>query len=300
MTSSTQPFGEMDPIPNSDLPPLIINACLTGMVPHKKENLFLPVTSEEIIEDACTVIEAGASILHLHARDPQGEAAWEAAAYAPIIQGIRAHYPDVIIGVTTSGRKFADFAKRAAVLDLRNGCKPDMASLTLGSMNFAREAAVNSPETIQKLATCMLDRGIIPELEVFGPGMLNYAFYLVKKKILPERCYVNFILGSLGASPARVFDLANLVRDLPHGWIWAAAGLGRYQLSMNTTAIVMGGHVRVGLEDNLFYDIQRKTVASNKMLVDRLVRVAGELGRPIATPGQTRKMLGLESVRKKN
>ena len=298
MSSTTEPFRKMDPIPDMNLPPLIINACLTGMISQKEDNPFLPVTSEEVIEDACVVIEAGASILHIHARDSQGEADWVGAAYTPIIRGIRKHYPDVIIGVTTSGRKFTDFTKRAAVLDLKNGCKPNMASLTLGSMNFAREAVVNSPETIRKLATSMLERGIIPELEVFGPGMLNYAFYLVKKKILPDRCYVNFILGSLGASPARVEDLASLVRDLPPDWIWAAAGLGRYQLSMNVTAIIMGGHVRVGLEDNLFYDIQRQTVASNKMLVDRLVRVAGELGRAIATPAQTRKMLGLESVHK--
>lgn len=277
----------------NELPPLIINACLTGMVPQKKDNLFLPVTREEIIGDACAVIEAGASILHMHARDDDGIPSWQPELFSPVIEKIRSTYPQVVIGVTTSGRKFTAFSKRSAVLYLSGDAKPDMASLTLGSMNFVSEASLNSPHTIQKLAKCMQDQGIMPELEIFEPGMLNYAFYLIKKKLLTPPCYVNLILGSLGASPARLIDLANLVRDIPAGWVWAAAGIGRYQLSMNAAAIIMGGHVRVGLEDNLYYDPQRKNMASNKMLVNRVVRIAGELGRPIATPTETRQLLHL-------
>lgn len=288
------PFANhLDPHPEGGCPPLVINACLTGMVPTKAANPHLPVSAEEIVADALAVVAAGASILHLHARESDGSPAWRPEAFAPIIAAIRRARPETIIGVTTSGRKVTELAQRAAVLELSGECRPDMASLTLGSLNFPNEASVNPPETIRRLAEIMRDKGIVPELEIFEPGMLNYAFYLARKGILPERCYVNFILGSLGTSPARVLDLANLAREVPPGWLWAGAGVGRYQLAMNTAALVMGGHVRVGLEDNLYYDAQKSRLATNRELVERLARLAGELGRPVATPAETRKLLNL-------
>lgn len=290
-----KPFANhlVDPHPEGGCPPLVINACLTGMVPTKEANPHLPVSSEEIIADALAVVEAGASILHLHAREADGSPAWRPEVFAPIIAAIRRACPATIIGVTTSGRKVSGVAQRAAVLDLSGAARPDMASLTLGSMNFPAEASVNPPEVIRRLAEIMREKGIAPELEIFEPGMLNYALYLARKGVLPERCYVNFILGSLGTSPARVLDLANLAREVPPGWLWAGAGVGRYQLAMNTAAMVMGGHVRVGLEDNLYYDVHKSRLATNLELVERLVRLAGELGRPIATPVQARKLLNL-------
>lgn len=290
------PFANhLDPHPEGGCPPLVINACLTGMVPTKAANPHLPVSGEEIVADALAVVDAGASILHLHAREADGSPAWRPEVFAPIIVAIRRARPETIIGVTTSGRKVSELAQRAAVLELAGEARPDMASLTLGSLNFPAEASVNPPETIRRLAGIMLEKGIAPELEIFEPGMLNYAFHLASKGLLPQRCYVNFILGSLGTSPARVLDLANLAREVPPGWLWAGAGVGRYQLTMNTAALVMGGHVRVGLEDNLYYDAQKSRLATNRELVERLVRLAGELGRPISTPAQTRKLLDLPS-----
>jgi len=137
----------------------------------------------------------------------------------------------------------------------------------------------------------MRERGILPELEVFDLGMLNYAFYLQRKGLLPRDCYVNLMLGSLGTVPGRMLDLANLVREIPRNWTWAAAGIGRYQLPVNTAAILMGGHVRVGLEDNPYYDYATREPASNRQLVERLVRLARELGRPVATGDEIRARL---------
>jgi len=273
--------------------PLIINACLTGMVHSKRDNPNLPVTAEEIVNNALEVVAAGAGILHLHVRDKEGRPTWQAGKYAPIIEGIRRHHPDVVICVTTSGRLFGAFEQRAAALELDGAAKPDMASLTTGSFNFPAVTSVNEPATIQQLAIKMQEKNILPELEIFEPGMLNYVFYLVRKKIIRQPCYLNFILGSLGTSGARVLDLANMARDVPVDWIWAAAGIGRHQLPVNMAALVMGGHVRVGLEDNIYYNYKDKTLATNQSLVERIVRLARELGREIATPAYIRSCLGL-------
>ncbi len=273
--------------------PLIINACLTGTVHSKRDNPNLPVTTGEIINNALEVVAAGAGILHLHVRNKEGLPTWQAEKYAPIIEGIRRHNPEIVICVTTSGRLFGAFEQRAAVLELDGAAKPDMASLTTGSFNFPTVTSANKPEIIQQLAIKMQEKNIRPELEIFEPGMLNYVFYLIRKKIIHQPCYLNFILGSLGTSGARVLDLANMVRDVPVEWTWAAAGIGRYQLPVNMAALVMGGHVRVGLEDNVYYDYQSKTLATNQSLVERIVRLAGELGREIATPAYIRGRLGL-------
>jgi uncharacterized protein (DUF849 family) len=279
-----------------DRPPVVINVCLTGIVPAKSSNGSVPISVGEIVEDACRVVEAGASMLHIHAREDDGRPSWRPELYERIFCAIRAACPEVVIVATTSGRSDSRFEHRAAVLDLDGPARPDMASLTLGSLNFPESASVNPPDVIQRLALRMRERGVKPELEVFDPGMLNYALYLRRKGLLEEPCYVNLILGSLGGMAARVSDLAYLVRDIPEEWAWAAAGVGRFQLPMNLAGLLMGGHVRVGLEDNLYMDFGKHVPATNLALVERLVRFAAELERPIATPQQTRAMLGLAAV----
>lgn len=273
--------------------PLIINVCLTGNVLDKQRSPHLPVSVDEIVEDAGRVVEAGATMLHVHARDDQGASTWQPERYGRIFEAVRRHYPEVVLVATTSGRQHGALEHRSAVLHLDGDAKPDMASLTLGSLNFPKQPSINAPEMVQQLCAIMRDRGILPELEVFDLGMLNYGFYLQRKGLLPRDCYVNLMLGSLGTIPGRVQDLARLVPEIPRDWTWAGAGIGRYQLAVNTAAIVMGGHVRVGLEDNPFYDYDRRIDASNEQLVKRLVRLSTELGRPIATPGHTRKTLRL-------
>ena len=144
-------------------PPLIVNAALTGMIPTKADNPNVPVTPEEIAADAAACVEAGASVVHLHARDEDGRPTWEPDAYRRVVAAVREHAPDVLVCVSTSGRVFPDLERRAAVLELDGDAKPDFASLTLGSLNFPRQASVNEPATIRGLAERMAERGIVPE-----------------------------------------------------------------------------------------------------------------------------------------
>lgn len=170
-----------------------------------------------------------------------------------------------------------------------------MASLTLGSMNFPQQASVNEPAMIRKLADAMNERGIVPELEVFDLGMIDYAKYLIERKALREPFYFNILLGSLGTLSATAFHLATAVMSLPAGATWAGAGIGRFQFSVNSMAITMGGHVRVGLEDNLLHDPETKDPATNRWLVERLATLAGAAERRIATPDEARTMIGLKA-----
>jgi uncharacterized protein (DUF849 family) len=168
-----------------------------------------------------------------------------------------------------------------------------MASLTLGSLNFPKQASVNEPDMIRRLAERMAERGIVPELEVFDVGMLDTASYLVGREVLRAPFYVNLLLGSLGTLSATPFNLALLVERLPPGTTWAAAGIGRFQFPMNSLAVTMGGHVRIGLEDNLWLDVEKTRPATNIALVERIVALAHAAERPIATPAQARELIGL-------
>ncbi len=286
-------YNTEDPYPFKPYSKLIINAAITGMVPRKKDTPFVPVTVEEIIEDAVTCVKAGASILHLHARDKEENPTYKAEIYAKIIEGIRREYPDVVICVTTSGRNYNEFEKRSEVLDLDGAVKPDMASLTLGSLNFPTQASVNEPAMIMKLAEKMLTKGIMPELEIFDTGMVNTAKYLWRKEFIRPPFYFNVILGSIYSTQARMSDLCHLMSLLPQDAVWSGGGIGVFQLPVNSGAIIMGGHVRIGIEDNIWYDHQKKELTTNEKSITRLRRIAAELGREITTPEETRQMIGL-------
>ena len=273
---------------------LIINAAITGMVPMKSDTPHVPITVDEIVADIKRARDAGASIVHLHARQEDGSADYRAEVYSQILAGARAVAPDVILCVSTSGRVFKTFEQRSEVLDCRNP-QPEMASLTLGSMNFPKVASVNDPDMIRSLAQRMAERGIVPEMECFDLGMVEYANYLVEHRVLVAPFYCNLLLGSLGTLSATPANLARMVGALPNGTTWAAAGIGRFQFPMNALAIAMGGHVRVGLEDNIWYDDERTRLATNAELITRLVRIAQACGREIATPDEARTMIGLQT-----
>lgn len=273
---------------------LIINAAITGMVPMKSDTPHVPITVDEIVADIKRVRDAGASIVHLHARQEDGSADYRAEVYSQILAGARAVAPDVILCVSTSGRVFKTFEQRSEVLDCRNP-QPEMASLTLGSMNFPKVASVNDPDMIRSLAQRMAERGIVPEMECFDLGMVEYANYLVERRVLVAPFYCNLLLGSLGTLSATPANLARMVGALPNGTTWAAAGIGRFQFPMNALAIAMGGHVRVGLEDNIWYDDERTRLATNAELITRLVRIAQACGREIATPDEARTMIRLQT-----
>jgi uncharacterized protein (DUF849 family) len=271
--------------------PLIINAAVSGIVPTREEAPYLPVSESEIVDDALACVEAGASILHVHARDEDGAPSMDPERYGRITESVRKARPDAVVCVTTSGRLDPEYETRSRVLDLDGEAKPDMASLTLSSVNFPREAAVNPPDTVLRLAERMRMRGIRPELEVFDSGMINAINHLWRKEIISPPFYVNLILGSLYAAQAEMSVLAHLVGLLPPATVWAAGGVGVSQLRVNVAAMVMGGHVRVGLEDNVWFDEHKRVPAGNVALVERIGRIAAELGREIATPAQVRTML---------
>ncbi|NTW10011.1 MAG: GNAT family N-acetyltransferase [Chlorobiaceae bacterium] len=282
-----------DPHPLSPYPPLIINACLTGMVPTKFSNPNVPIQAEEIIEDAVRVFDAGARVVHLHARDEKGEPTPDAKHYEKIISPIKKERPGIVCCVTTSGRNWREFEQRAEVLYLSGDSKPDMASLTLGSLNFFTGASVSSIEMIERLALTMREREIKPELEIFDTGMINLAKYLERNRLISGRKYFNLLLGNINTAPATIADLAAMVNSLPENSIWAGTGLGQFQLPVNGASIVAGGHVRVGIEDAIYFDYGKEVLATNENLVKRIARIASEMQRPIATVRETREMMGL-------
>ncbi len=273
--------------------PLIINVALTGMVPMPDRAPHVPVTTKAILADVERCAELGATVFHVHARDAEGRADWRASAFAPIVAGIREIDPALVVCVTTSGRFESRLERRGDVLGLDGAARPDMASLTLGSNNFRDSASVNPPEVIEGLAARMSEQGIKPELEVFEPGMLAYGEALARRGMLPDPCYANILLGSPGTAPLTPAMLAAFLAAMPAGWGWALAGIGRHQLDANLLAIPLGGHVRVGIEDNIWLDRERRVPASNPALVERIVAAARLAERPLAGAAETRALLGL-------
>jgi uncharacterized protein (DUF849 family) len=288
--------GPHVPHPLRPYEPLLVNVALTGMVPRRGDSPHVPLSAEEIVEDGAACVEAGASILHIHARRPDGSPAWERALFAGIVSGLRERCPEAVLCVTTSGRAGADLARRSDVLDLEDDLRPDMASLTLGSLNFRDGASVNDPGTIVALALAMAERGIRPELEVFDSGMAYLAAELAHRGVLEEPLYANVLLGGPNTAQATARDLSHLVDALPPGTTWAAGGFGAFQLPANAMAIAMGGHVRTGLEDNLWFDAGRRELTTNAALVERVVALARLSGREVAAPEQARDRLGLAPV----
>lgn len=272
---------------------LIINVAPTGMVPTKDMTAHVPISTDEILEDVARCRDLGASIIHVHARDEQGLPTHRKEYFAPIIEGIRKLDAKLIVCATCSGRFVNELDARADVLGLTGDAKPDMASLTLGSNNFVTQASVNSPAMIKGLAAEMKSNEIMPELEVFEPGMVGFGRYLVEKGLIGEPCYVNILLGNLGTSPLSPASLAAFLALIPESWTWAGGGLGRYQLDANHMAMAAGGHVRVGLEDNVWWDRGRTTLATNEQLVRRIVAMAELMERPIAPAAEVRRTLAL-------
>jgi len=274
---------------------LIINFTPTGMIPTKEMTTHVPITPNEIIEDVRRAVDIGITMVHLHARDAStGKSTYKAEVYGEIIAGIRSVSKDLIICVSLSGREINEFEKRSDALQLEGDLKPDMGSLTLSSLNFNRVASVNSPDMIRMLANEMKSRGILAELEAFDAGMINYAKYLQRKGILEPPHYFNLLLGNIACAQADLLHVGIMVRDLPENSYWSLAGIGNYQLMMNSLAIVSGGGVRIGLEDNIWFDKARTRLATNSDLLQRIHRLAEASERKIMSPGRLRELLNLQ------
>lgn len=268
--------------------PLIITAAIVGAEVTREQTPYLPLAPGEIAGEAVRCREEGASIIHLHVRDDRGRPTQDREYFRRAIDEIRSR-TDVIIQVSTGGAVGMTPQERLQPVFL----KPEMASLSTGSVNFGDDVFLNHPRDIEFFAGTLKEQGVRPEIEVFDTGMIDSALCLLKKGLLAEPLHFNFVLGVPGGIPATAKNLLLLVESIPAGSTWTVSGIGRHQLAMNVLGIVLGGHVRTGLEDNIFYDRGVPAMGSWQ-LVERLSRIAGELGRPVATPGEARDMLGLK------
>lgn len=275
---------------------LIINFTPTGMIPTKDMTPHVPVSVSEIVDDVQKASEIGITMVHLHARDPiSGVPTYEKEVYAEIIGGIRKYAPELVICVSLSGRDFEELEKRSDPLLLEGDFKPDMGSLTLSSLNFNKTASVNAPEMVVDLARMMKEKGIVPELEAFDIGMINYAKYLERKKIIQAPHYFNLLFGNIACSQANLLHSGVMINDLPENSNWSLAGIGNEQLKMNSLAIAVGGGVRVGLEDNIWFDATRTKLATNIDLLKRVHIIAKANNRKVMEPREFRMLMNLES-----
>jgi uncharacterized protein (DUF849 family) len=260
--------------------PLIINFTPTGMIPQKRDVPSVPITSAEIVEQVHEAFEVGITMVHIHARQKNGVPSSKAMDYAPIIEGIRSYCPGLVICASLSGRNVTDPAARCEVLSL----KPDMASLTLSSLNFVKTASINSPETIQELAERIAAAGAKPELEVFDTGMVNYLGYLIRKGLIRAPYYVNVLLGNIAGAQLNAAHISALERDLPDGALVSLAGLGQYQLDAHLVSMGLGMGIRVGLEDNVHWDRKKTRLTTNIELLHRIHALAEIANRPMMSP----------------
>ena len=270
--------------------PVVVTVALTGGVHGKEANPNIPERPEEIGAAAAACERAGASVVHLHARRPNGERSFETERFQEVNDAVRDATDDVIIQNSTGGTGAPLESRRNS---LRTDPPPEMASLDMGPLNrYQHLTSENTRHTIEELGREMRERGITPELEVFNNGHLNETYRLLEQDVIKEPPYINLIFGGGTTSPPSPRNLLNLVGGLPEGSPFNVLGFGPHQLPLTTMAILLGGHVRVGLEDNVYYR-RGEPADSNAQLVERIVRVAEELGRPIATTEQARELLGL-------
>ncbi|OYD07985.1 3-keto-5-aminohexanoate cleavage protein [Paludifilum halophilum] len=270
--------------------PLIITAALVGAEVSREDTPHLPVTPEEIGESAAQAREAGASIAHIHVRDKAGRPSQDRELYRQAIREIRKRC-DIIIQVSTGGAVGMTAEERLQPVTLQ----PEMATLTTGTVNFADGVFYNPPGDIRRFAKEMRHYGVKPEFEIFDVGMVGTAKHLVEKGWVTGPLHFDFVMGVPGGIPAGGKHLLHLIDQLPEGSTWSVAGIGRYQLPMSALGIALGGHVRVGLEDNLYY--RKGELATNTQLVARVQRIASELERKTAVPEEARSILGLPSLK---
>jgi len=270
--------------------PCIICVAITGSVPTQRDNPAVPITVSEQVESTQAAFEAGASICHAHVRNDDQTTSSDPEKFARLKEGLEKHCPGMIIQFSTGGRSGAG-KERGGMLPL----KPDMASLTVGSNNFPTRVYENSPELVEWLASEMREYKILPEIEAFDLSHIFRAAAMHKDGQLPEKPYVQFVMGVKNAMPVdkEVFDfyIKTTQRLLPDSQ-WCAAGIAAGQIVVNEWCVAAGGHARTGLEDNV--RLNKETLApSNAALVERVVDLCEKYERPVAQVSQARQMLGL-------
>ena len=271
--------------------PVVIAVAITGSVPRKKDNPALPVTVAEQVESTQQAFEAGATLVHLHVRNPDESSSSEPALFAQVLDGVRKHCPGMIVQFSTGGRG-RDQSARGNPLSL----KPDMASLATGSVNFPTMVYENAPALVVELATRMQENGVVPEIEIFDLSHIYGTRRLVDAGLLSDHPHVQFVMGIKNAMPVEehLLDilLGELKRVLPKA-TWTAAGIGRFQTDVIDWVLKRNGDaVRTGLEDNIRIS-QDRLAASNAELVRIAVERCALQGARAATPAEARSMLRL-------
>lgn len=273
--------------------PAIISVAITGSQPTKEQNPAVPITPSEQIESTHQAFEAGATLVHIHVRDDHGKSSSDVKRFAEVQAGIRKHCPGMIIQHSTGGRG-RDAAERGSCI----GLKPDMCSLSTGSVNFATIIYENPPQLVEDMAKSMLSNNVKPECELFDLAMLYNTKTLLDKGLLKGPAHVQFVLGIPNALPAREqvldFMIGELGEIMPDA-TWTAAGIGRLQLEVNHWALKRGGHVRTGLEDNIYFE-KGRLAASNAELVKRVADLCGKYDRHPASTEEARRLLSLKAA----
>lgn len=269
---------------------LIITAAICGAEVTKENNPAVPYTIEEIGREAEAAYKAGASIIHLHVRYDDGTPTQDRERFRVCMEEIRRRCPDVIIQPSTGGAVGMSNAERLQPVDL----VPELATLDCGTCNFGGDDIfVNTENTIKEFGEKMIKLGVKPEVEVFDKGMIDMAIRLQKKGYINAPMHFNFVMGVNGGISAEARDFVFMKESIPAGSTYTVAGIGRNEFSLAALSIISGGHVRVGFEDNVY--ISKGVLAkSNAELVEKVVRLAKEFGREIATPDEARKILGIK------
>lgn len=306
------PYQWLNRVRTSSLPPLIICCAVSGGVQGKEANINLPETAEEIADSTYGAYKAGASMVHVHARDPQKlhTSAGDAETYRLVNRLIRERCPDIIINNTTGGTWGMTIEERLSCLD----AAPEMATLNMGPDMYKmtlkeRPAPLEHPRAelhldgcmavtyseISTFAQAMKERGILPEMELYNPGQVWPVHDLIDQGLIHPPYWIQFVMGYQTSSYPTPANILNLINELPEGALYMIAGIGPYQLPMTTMSMILGGHVRVGMEDNVYYR-RGQRLKSNAEAVERAVRMACDLNREIATPAQAREMVGLSPI----
>jgi 3-keto-5-aminohexanoate cleavage enzyme len=272
---------------------LIITCAITGAEVTKEQNPAVPYTIDEMVEASYQAYLAGASIIHLHAREDDGTPSQDKYRYLQIYKAIKAKIPDIIIQVSTGGALGMSREERADVLNML----PEMATLDCGSVNFGGDDVfINTENDIIYFASKMNDFKIMYEMECFEKGHVDLTKRLIKKQIIKPHFHYSFVLGVNGGMTGEERDFLFLKDSIPQGSTFSVAGIGRFEFSLARLSIIHGGHVRVGLEDNLYIE-KGKLAKSNRELVEKVCEIAKEYNREIASVIETRKILKMETSR---
>ncbi len=269
---------------------VILTVATTGAWPSKKDTPYIPLQPEEIAEEVYACYKAGAAVAHIHVRDDEDKASMNFEKFEKTLKLIREKC-DIVINTTTSGGiGLTDEERMKPFMNL----KPELASYDCGTMNWQNSTVFeNNPKFLEKLGLAMQENGVKPEIEVFDAGMVYNALYYLKKGILKAPLHFQFVLGVPGGMTATIENLVFLKNLIPEGSTWSALGIGKQHLPILYAALAMGGNVRVGMEDNIFYSAGQ-LAKSNVEFIDRTKRIVKELGKELATPDEARAILGLK------